>query len=467
MKVRVNGEILIEAPTPEIKEHFVKLLTVKNPAYVNAQRLGFSTYGITPELKLYRASMNALVIPRGLWRELNGMVQGAMCVDDCLVRQPRVDFPQNKIQLRPYQERALREIKSAQGILIMPCGGGKTETALELIARIRQPALWITHTKDLVEQVVARAQARLGLSGDEIGVIGGGKKASIGTHLTVATVQTLYRMDVAELAGRIGAVVVDECHRVVANPTTASMFAEVLACLPAYYRYGITASENRGDGLEATTRWVLGPVLAKITQEELEQSGCTVVPTLTPVITSFEHNWSIGEEHLNFNRVLDEMGEDTERSKQIAGLVIREARQGHSVLVLATTLKILRSIMAEVPEGIPSAIVDGHTPVKQRLETIDSVRDGRTLVLFATYPLAKEGLDIPRLDRLILAAPVRAESAVQQSVGRIMRPAPGKRDAIVYDVVDAQVPALKRQFNARKRVYKKLKIGGTENGLHQ
>lgn len=76
--------------------------------------------------------------------------------------------------------------------------------------------------------------------------------------------------------------------------------------------------------------------------------------------------------------------------------------------------------------------------------------------LLATYQLAKEGLDIPRADRLFLVQPVRDATAIQQSVGRIMRPAPGKRDAIVYDFVDAWVPTCQSQWSARKTVYRKL-----------
>ena len=76
--------------------------------------------------------------------------------------------------------------------------------------------------------------------------------------------------------------------------------------------------------------------------------------------------------------------------------------------------------------------------------------------LLATYQLAKEGLDIPRADRLFLVQPVRDATAIQQAVGRIMRPAPGKADALVYDFVDILVPTCKSQFSARKTVYRKL-----------
>lgn len=90
--------------------------------------------------------------------------------------------------------------------------------------------------------------------------------AAPGTHLTVATVQTLYRMEMDGLAHLFGTVIVDECHRVVNNPEKASMFAAVLAHLPAKYRYGLTASEHRADGLEATIYQVLGQRISGVEQ---------------------------------------------------------------------------------------------------------------------------------------------------------------------------------------------------------
>ena len=76
--------------------------------------------------------------------------------------------------------------------------------------------------------------------------------------------------------------------------------------------------------------------------------------------------------------------------------------------------------------------------------------------LLATYQLAKEGLDIPRADRLYLVQPVRDKVAVEQAVGRIMRPAPGKTDTLVYDFIDDKVPTCRSQYAARRRVYKQL-----------
>lgn len=89
----------------------------------------------------------------------------------------------------------------------MPAGSGKTQTALELIARLGYRALWITHTIDLLNQSYNRAK-------DNMENIGLGKivsgKIEIGSHITFATVQTLSKIDLSEYTDMFDVIVVDE-----------------------------------------------------------------------------------------------------------------------------------------------------------------------------------------------------------------------------------------------------------------
>lgn len=68
--------------------------------------------------------------------------------------------------------------------------------------------------------------------------------------------------------------------------------------------------------------------------------------------------------------------------------------------------------------------------------------------------LAKEGLDIPRLDRLILASPHRDKATIIQSVGRIERTFETKKEALVYDLVDNTQFHI-NMFKNRKTIYRK------------
>ena len=119
-------------------------------------------------------------------------------------------------------------------------GSGKTQTALEMIARLGLKTLWITHTIDLLNKSYERAKNNFEDVG--LGKIANGK-IGIGTHITFATVQTLKSMDLQSYADTWDCVIVDECHRVCGTPAKAGMFYKVINKLVARYKYGLTATQ--------------------------------------------------------------------------------------------------------------------------------------------------------------------------------------------------------------------------------
>ena len=80
--------------------------------------------------------------------------------------------------------------------------------------------------------------------------------------------------------------------------------------------------------------------------------------------------------------------------------------------------------------------IDGKTKGEVREEALEDMRSGRKDFLFATYSLAKEGLDVPRLERLYMTTPQKDYAVITQSIGRIARTSKGKADPIAYDFVD-------------------------------
>lgn len=459
MIMTLDGACRLADMPPLLFQQLTRELTVPNPEYQAALRLGRPTYGIKRSILLYRVENSELVLPRGMvMRVWPRRPAGTVNHDRTHICKP-VAFDRCAITLRDYQAAVADTVlkhKIPQGVITMPCGAGKTETGLYILGQLRQPALWITHTKDLLDQTLQRARERLGLQGPELGVLSGAERCP-GTHLTVATVQTLYRMELDDIAHLFGAVIVDECHRVVNNPEKASMFAAVLEQLPAKYRYGLTASEHRADGLEDTIYQVLGDKITGVEQAALDAAGNLVTPAVRPILTPFTYSPGPREERLDTQRLLRHMARNEQRNELIAALANREIEDGHTCLVLAQSLDLLDHLHERIRrDGHPTAFISGASKRSERSSAIAGMKTGALRCLFATYQLAKEGLDIPRADRLFLASPVRDSVIVQQSVGRVMRPAQDKTDALVYDFVDKAVPSCRSQYSARRRVYKQF-----------
>ena len=87
--------------------------------------------------------------------------------------------------------------------------------------------------------------------------------------------------------------------------------------------------------------------------------------------------------------------------------------------------------------------------------TIEKLKDGRIDCLFATYKLAKEGLDIPSLEHVVMASPIKDKSTVIQTAGRVARKAEGKTCGYVHDFID-DMGILQGMAKKRKNIRKHL-----------
>jgi superfamily II DNA or RNA helicase len=101
----------------------------------------------------------------------------------------------------------------------------------------------------------------------------------------------------------------------------------------------------------------------------------------------------------------------------------------------------------------PSELMTGDLPPQERQAVVDRLNAGAARVVIATGQLIGEGFDCPNLSSLFLATPIRFSGRVLQYLGRVLRPAPGKERARVFDYVDAEVETLAKAAEARRRVY--------------
>ena len=91
--------------------------------------------------------------------------------------------------------------------------------------------------------------------------------------------------------------------------------------------------------------------------------------------------------------------------------------------------------------------------MKQRAAVLSRLTDGDASILIATGQLLGEGFDFPNMSSLFLTTPIRFSGRVLQYIGRVLRPASGKKQARIFDYVDVHVDVLQSAANARQKVY--------------
>jgi len=181
--------------------------------------------------------------------------------------------------------------------------------------------------------------------------------------------------------------------------------------------------------------------------------GDRIIPaTIIKVETNFDEIPEKCQEEdgtIKYSSLATVLSEDTERNEIILEL-LKECKNNYT-LVLADRINQMYYLRDKIGYG---NVIDGKTKKDKREQAIQEIREGKEKVLFATYGLAKEGLDIPRLDRLILASPHRDKATIIQAIGRIERKYENKDNPICYDLVDP-IQYYEGMYKSRKRYYKK------------
>ena len=327
---------------------------------------------------------------------------------------------------------------------------------LALAKKFERRTLWLTHSTVLLGQ--SRVRALQCFYREQVGTITGGK-VDIGDAITFATVQTMARLDLSEYREVWDTVIVDECHRVAGTPTAVTQFYKVLNALNARHKIGLSATVHRSDGMIKATKAVLGDVMYAVPDEVLEDRimKVGVIPVATGV--GIKRDYFTPDGRWDHTATMREFANDKERNAVIINQMIEN--KGKSSLVLCHQLKHLENLLDMLPEDMRKDAamvrggVSGRRKREARQQVIDDMTTGKLKYLFATYSLAKEGLDIPRLERLYLATPQKDYAVVTQSLGRIARTHKDKKDAIAYDFVD-DFTQLLRFFKERCKHYESM-----------
>ena len=454
MQVTISNNIKIQNPSDEIIEWCKTNLTLDNPDYAKKVRMGFWVGNTPKTLYLYEVHGDTWILPYGTLKEITPMLKGSIVKTD--FKDPTQIFYGEPVSLYPYQEKAVTEVKKGlYGILQSKAGSGKTQMGIALIKMYGRRTLWVTHTADLLRQSKDRALQYI--DKDLIGTITEGK-VNIGKGVTFATVQTLSKLDVIQYKDIWDVIIVDECHRVCGTPTQVTMFAKVLNSLAARHKFGLSATVHRADGMIKATKALLGDVVYTVPDEAIADKVMRVGinPIGTGVKISRECLNTDGT--LNYARLINYLCENPERNNLIREYIVADSDK--PCLILSDRLSHLETLMSFLPPKLKdrAVMISGKMTTKkgkaEREQAIEDMRTGKKIFLFATYNLCKEGLDIPRLERLFLTTPQKDFAVITQSIGRIARTFEGKGEPVAYDFVD-DIGYLVKSYKKRFATYKK------------
>lgn len=435
MICKIDNKLTIYAPTPEFEDWCKRALTLPNPDYAKKIQLGKWTGGTKPTIQLYEKRPDSIILPFGCAQSVFYRFGSDMELDNVLKPFKRLDY-HSGIKLRDYQKKAVEAaMRFKNGVLVMPCGVGKTQTALQLIASVGGRALWLTHTGDLLKQSLERAKSTLGVSAKSYGTITGGK-INVGETITFATVQTMAKIDLTEYKSAWDIVVVDECHKAVGSPTKMMQFYKVLSALSCRYKIGLTATPKRADGLEKSMFALLGGIICQIGKEEVAKNTCPVkVQTVYSGYMPDPDNITMGDGTIDYASLINDMVGNEERFEFVKTLI--DSLDG-SAIVLANRVGFLQELdkQCQIKSMCLSGMGNSKAAKRARASAIEDLKEGRLDVLFATYQLAKEGLDVPNLRYVVFATPEKDPTTVTQSAGRVGRKSDGKEYGTVVDIVD-------------------------------
>ncbi len=463
MRILISNIIEIQDPTKEILDYCKKELTFANPDYTKKQRLGFWTGGTPKTISLYDLYQGKIYLPIGCFDDLWKIHPYKEDYKDYTTTK-HADIKSNII-LRDYQEPCVEALKKyVNGIFVLFAGAGKTQIALQCASELKQKTLFLTHTKDLLNQAKERCEDNLICKTSTITE----GQCDVSGDIVFATVQTLVNIIDKGMIKQdeFGLIVTDECHHLSSSAESVKMFERCVNYFNARYKLGISATLHRSDGLENTTKKILGNVIYELKKSddktkfigyyenkpivEVSASMFQVPAEIHMLKTQYTANEDVFDVsgRIVFTKLITSLATDYDRNKLILNLV--NSLKSYTIVISERTTQ-LEYLQKNIENSI---YINGKTPKKDREKKIEDFKNGKYKVLFATYSLVAEGLDVPILENLVMASPVKDDRLVIQAIGRCQRPSENKQKAHIYDLVD-DVSILDKFTRKRKNIYKK------------
>ncbi len=446
--------------TPSLRNRLIRLAAFQNPEFYQAQAMRLSTFGKPRIISCCEDFSKHLGLPRGCLDELLDLFK-SLKVKVALTDQRFAGTPlEFKFHgtLRPEQQQAANTLlQHDTGVLAASTAFGKTVVAAYLIAQRKVNTLVIVHRRQLLDQWIEALSQFLGLDPKAIGQIGGGKHKATG-RINVAMVQSLYQKGaVNDIVGEYGHLIVDECHHI-----SAVSFEQVVRQSKAKFVTGLSATAVRKDGHHPIIFMQCGPVRYRVSDRaQAEQRPFDHKVVVRP--TNFRlppHLQDIAMQPIQDVYAL--LAVDDERNRLIVEDVVAAVQAKRTPVVLTERREHLDTLARLLSQRIDASrviVMAGGMGKKQRKQLADKIADiseDEPRVIVATGRYLGEGFDDARLDTLFLALPISWRGTLTQYAGRLHRSNATKKEVIIYDYVDFQVPVLAKMYGRRRTGYKAI-----------
>lgn len=442
----------IQVPSQFVSKELLDFLRYPNPKIKELKRLNLSTYGVPEFIPTYwKNGRGELFVMRGELRKLLAFF-GAVGIKETSVTGPQtgIVYRNGDFDLDERQKRAVCAIQNKkQGIVHAATSAGKSAIILASLAKRGVPALVIVRSKILLNQLYEDAKKWLVPPSDAplLGRIGDGKR-ELGRPITFAIDKSLAKLlsDDPSYRDAWGCVIVDECHLVPANT-----FLNILNQLNARYRYGLSGTLKRKDGMEFLVYASFGEVIATITKDELLQADRISRVDVEVVYSEA----SVPEALLELPATKKHQAIDAclHTDPDRLNLIIEYAEK---ILASDPTRRVVIASRYVDPcyaaqaafeaRGIRCLTITGKD--NDNDETCGALRRGEIRIVAATLGCFSTGVNIPELTDIILISPCFSnELLIHQLRGRLFRKAEGKTHGTLHVIWDQYVFAPYRLAN--------------------
>jgi DNA repair protein RadD len=283
--------------------------------------------------------------------------------------------------------------------------------------------LRLAHRREIIKQT----SLKLSDYRVEHGIIQAGLVVDLSQPVQVASIQTLWsramRTDRMPLpAARL--LIIDEAHHCPANT-----YRRIIESYPNAVIVGLTATPCRGDG--RGLGGIFDVIVECLQVPELIQQGFLVrTRVYAPVDPDLK-----GVETRVGDYVESQLAERMDRNDLIGDIVTHWHKYGGRQKTVCFAVNVQHSIHIRdefIKSGVPAEHLDGGTPKPDRDAILARLESGETELVSNCMVLA-EGWDLPEVSCVILARPTKKIGLYRQMIGRVLRPAPGKFNAVVLD----------------------------------